>query len=915
MPRRAAPTTPATVTVLRSGGVAAARGFVGRTDEVARVLDAVARDRGVVVAGRRGLGRTRLLAEAVDRLEQRGWRSVSVAGTRELGEVRFGAFASLLPLDDAGEDVDRFTAIATALQRRGDRVVLAIDDAHLLDDRSIAVLRHVVDRGGVAVLLSVCADEPVAEAIATLWESSRFERVELHPLDHFDVGALLQHLSSRPFHPSAVRWVWSMSGGNPRLAHEIVVGGLEDGGFTERDGMWVQTSRAALANPRIRALVAGDLAGLDDDDRRAVEHLAFAGILEQQRFEQLVGLDVVERLERRGLLRSVDIGRRAVVELDRRLLGEVVLADMGRASLRRVGATLCDSLAAGPSRRASDRVRLAAWRFRMGESVPLDELLAAATHHLRRTDVPRELWEQPVGDAGLTLAAQLEPRLAAEMAAAVFDASPTLARALYLSCLQAGIDDGDAEGDLAVAVDRLAAPEAARVGVIRADETLAVAGRVDVATAVQKLVEIEARTQSPTVAREARAYRAAVLILSTEDIAAGMALADEVAADADADPVLRTSAALTVATALMESGRAGDAIAALDELPARVGRIDDPVAFGMQILARVVTLGVAGRLAEAVTLADNAVELCVGLGDHHAAGAFLTARSSLALEAGRVADARADADAALQQLLPLEQFDLQRLAAALGARACASLGDRPGATAFLDRIEGTPPHRFMSRTEEVRARVWCEAAAGRAEAAVARLEGGIEWLVSHGQLSRLLLLLHDFARLDVAHLARERIEDVAPRVQSTYAEPILDHVLGLADRDPDRVEAAAMRFGELGTSLWEAEAWAQAARLHERHRARTRASRGLEAARQAIARCQGATTPALAGVDTAGGLSRREREVGMLAATGLADKEIAARLGVSVRTVETHLSSAYAKLGVQGRVGLTELFGREDPHG
>lgn len=896
--------------------MAAAAGFVGRTDEVARVVDAIVRDRGAVVAGRRGLGRTRLLAEAVGRLEQRGWRPVSLAGTRELGDVRFGAFASLLPLDDAGEDIDRFTAIATALQRRGDRVVLAIDDAHLLDDRSIAVLRHVVDRGGVAVLLSVCADEPVSEAIATLWESSRFERVELHPLDHFEIGGLLQQVSPLPFHPGAIRWVWSMSGGNPRLAREIVVGGLEGGGFTERDGLWVQTSSAAIANPRIRALVAGDLDGLADEDRRAVEQLAFAGILEQRRFEDLAGWDVVERLERRGLLRSVDIGRRRVVELARRLLGEVVLADMGRASLRRVGTTLCDSVAAGPQRRASDRVRLAAWRFRMGESVEHDELLAAATHHLQRTDVPLELWEQPVSGAGLTLAAQLEPRLAAAMAAAVFDASPTLARALYLSCLEAGLDDGDDEADLAGTVDRLAASEAGRVGVIRADETLAVAGRVDVPTAVQKLIEIEARTTSPTVAREARAYRAAVLVLSTEDIAAGMALADEVAADGGADPVLRTSAALTAATALMESGRADDGLVALDELPARVGRVADPVAFGMQIVARVVLLGIAGRLAEAVTLANTAVELCVGLGDHHAAGAFLAARSSLALEAGRIADARADAEAALQQLLPLEQFDMQRLAAALGARACASLGDRPGAAAFLDRIDATPPLRFMSRADEARARVWCEAAAGRTEAAVARLEGGLAWLESHGQLSRLLMLLHDFARLDVAQLARKRVESVAPRVQSTYAAPILDHVVGLADRDPERVEAAATRFGELGTSLWEAEAWAQAARLHERGRARTRAARSFEAARRAIERCQGAATPALAGVvDSPAGLSRREREVGMLAAGGLADKEIAARLGVSVRTVETHLSSAYAKLGVEGRFGLTEIFGHEGPVG
>ncbi|HYD10105.1 MAG TPA: ATP-binding protein, partial [Acidimicrobiales bacterium] len=235
----------------------AAGGFVGRADELARTLDAIARDGGAVVAGRRGSGRTRLLAEAIDRLDARRWRAVSVTGTRELHTVRFGALASLLPIDDAGEDVDRFTAVATAIRRGGDdRVVLAVDDAHLLDDRSVAVLRYLLDRGDVALLLSVRADEPVADAIATLWESGRFERIELHPLGHLDVGLLVQQLSDRPFHPATVRWVWSMSGGNPRVASEIVLDGLDHGGFVERRGRWRRSSRAAMTGPRVRALVA-----------------------------------------------------------------------------------------------------------------------------------------------------------------------------------------------------------------------------------------------------------------------------------------------------------------------------------------------------------------------------------------------------------------------------------------------------------------------------------------------------------------------------------------------------------------------------------------------------------------------------------------------------------------------------------
>jgi DNA-binding CsgD family transcriptional regulator len=51
-------------------------------------------------------------------------------------------------------------------------------------------------------------------------------------------------------------------------------------------------------------------------------------------------------------------------------------------------------------------------------------------------------------------------------------------------------------------------------------------------------------------------------------------------------------------------------------------------------------------------------------------------------------------------------------------------------------------------------------------------------------------------------------------------------------------------------------------------------------------------------------LTRREREVARLAARGMSAKAIAETLFVGERTVESHLSSAYAKLGVESKVDL-----------
>jgi DNA-binding NarL/FixJ family response regulator len=56
-----------------------------------------------------------------------------------------------------------------------------------------------------------------------------------------------------------------------------------------------------------------------------------------------------------------------------------------------------------------------------------------------------------------------------------------------------------------------------------------------------------------------------------------------------------------------------------------------------------------------------------------------------------------------------------------------------------------------------------------------------------------------------------------------------------------------------------------------------------------------------------GALSRREREVALLASRGETAADIASHLSVSKRTVESHLVNVYRKLGVSSK---TELIRR-----
>jgi DNA-binding CsgD family transcriptional regulator len=73
--------------------------------------------------------------------------------------------------------------------------------------------------------------------------------------------------------------------------------------------------------------------------------------------------------------------------------------------------------------------------------------------------------------------------------------------------------------------------------------------------------------------------------------------------------------------------------------------------------------------------------------------------------------------------------------------------------------------------------------------------------------------------------------------------------------------------------------------------------------------CRGARTPLLDLGGPSAILTRREREIALLA-TSLPSKRIATRLGLSVHTVNNTLARAYMKLGIRNRRELVALLGR-----
>lgn len=145
----------------------------------------------------------------------------------------------------------------------------------------------------------------------------------------------------------------------------------------------------------------------------------------------------------------------------------------------------------------------------------------------------------------------------------------------------------------------------------------------------------------------------------------------------------------------------------------------------------------------------------------------------------------------------------------------------------------------------------------------------------------------------------------APQAGGARASGGAGQVMALARADADDLLAAAIVFERSDLLLLAAGAAAQAAVLHRRGGRLAQAAAAAALSR----RYEKSQVSAPGAAACSLPISAREREVGCLVAAGLSNREIAARLRVSVRTVEGHIYRACMRLGVPDRGGLAALVG------
>jgi DNA-binding CsgD family transcriptional regulator len=135
---------------------------------------------------------------------------------------------------------------------------------------------------------------------------------------------------------------------------------------------------------------------------------------------------------------------------------------------------------------------------------------------------------------------------------------------------------------------------------------------------------------------------------------------------------------------------------------------------------------------------------------------------------------------------------------------------------------------------------------------------------------------------------------------------LAEHASACTENDAGRLDRVAAAFEEIGALLLAAEAAYAAGAAHRAAGQGRPAAASLARAIALHARCEGARIP---WIPQGGGvLTAREQQVAVLAAAGRTDAQIAAELAISSRTVSTHLTSVYAKLGVGTRRDLPDAL-------
>jgi DNA-binding CsgD family transcriptional regulator len=903
---------------------------VGRARELAaieRLLDTLADGpAALVLEGEPGLGKTTLLRAAREAAERRKFRILSCGARAAETRLSYDALVDLLagvdgghvaalpqpqrdalhnalvPGDASAEDAEPravATAVLSLLERLAQKrpVLLAIDDLHSLDQPSARVIafcaRRLKGRVGLMVTRRSGDEGGRFSPELRLRERERIAVLQLAPLDGRYLRRLIRQRALRPLSSTGIERIHEVSGGNPLYALELARVLPSDG--PAPPALPLSLSLQEMAESR-----------LSDIGEELEEVLLAVAALARPTVElvvQVLGPEseaLLDDAEDRGILERD--GRR--VRFAHQLLANAIHARASAARWREMHRRLS---AVVPD--IEERARHLAHAGAAADALPaLDD----AAHYVRKRGAPAaaaELLELALGLGGgseLRVRAaehHLDAGDASRAQTLLTEAIPTLRRgderahALLLLAEIRYHDDSYPEARALLEEARAEQGVSRRLRVMI--ELRLAFVLCNLALVAEAEAPVRAALAGADVLRDDALRAQALALEATVDFALGRgfnesrlsrALTLEIA-DVRTSSVLRPS--LVASLLYLWTARLDESRLLLSGLCDRHAERGEEHELGWACYALVWLECLSGNLPSATRAMDEAFEQLSQLRTRNGRALALAARAQVAAYAGREEDARRNADEALTLFnwsgwqtaawrpratlgfLDLSLGDYEAAAhrlgpAALGAVSTGlaaavtwggalSYGDTVEALVGVGRLEeaelivpllerrGSAPGGAWPRGLAARCRGLMLAARGDLSAAEEMLEHSV---TAHRHLpvpmerARGLLLLGR-----VQHRRRKRLA----------ARGTLEQALAI--------------FEDIGSRLW------------------------AERTREELSSIELPTS----GPD---GLTATEEVVARLAASGRTNREVAASMHVSPKTVELHLGRAYRKLGIHSRAEL-----------
>ncbi len=922
--------------------------LIGRDRELAltdELLDDLARGQGAALFlfGEPGIGKTSLINEALERANERGFKALSGRASEFERDVPFGVLTDALEgeLDLLVEGMDDRHGLLRVLREYidgradGPRLVLALDDLHWADAASIDIICQILHRPLATPVLILLAARPqlqLPRLLAALEEAERRghgHRQELTPLSASESFELLGGDVDR----AAGERLFAESGGNPFYLQQLAT--------AEHHGSDVAVIEARDGDPVPQAVIVsilGELEALGEPARLLARGAAVAGEpFSLELAGEIAGIDgdaaleALDQLLGRELIRSTGTPRsfRFRHPIVRRALYESAGEGERLAAHSRAAAALADR-GASASSRAHHVERSAA----VGDEQGIAVLVEAGHQCMYRAPASAAHWFDAalrlMGDATQHESMRLElltHRAAAlGVAGHIEEARDALRELLKLlppeltPIRRRAVTVSEVLEDLLGnhdACERMLLRELANVDDVGSSASMEVSTSLSINRFFKNDWNGMAHWARRALQAESSGDGARVAALST------LALGEYGLGELErAEQATNEGAALfdQISDAYLADHNPGAAVW-LGWAESCLERFDDSI----------------GHL-------DRAVRVARSTGQRHLVPAMLLFQFQPLMTRGDLERASENAESVMEQALLMASDMYRNLAMVMRAGVALVKGDVYAALRFAE--QGARDATGDDTTSSIARSVLAEALLEAGEVDRFRevlVPGGVPRLPvfpMHAARCHVMLLRAELARnsIDAADTWAAGVEELARRYPQASIKGLATEARGMvlfaqgdytaAAQQALKAVEYAQRLGSpvatsyarmlAGEALAAAGERADAVELLEealadlrqfgRPRYEDRAASALRRLGRAVPRRGDG-----AGPGRLSGLSGREAEVLRLVAQGKTNRDIAADLFLSVRTVDRHMSRIFEKLGVSSRAAAVSTFERLRP--